>query len=119
MAGDVTKEAVWYYGATPSYGGTPYKSPDESNSYVFKGWDKEIVPVTGDVTYTALFDAIERVYTVVWNIDGATTTQYYHYGDKPVYPGENELESLAENGYIILAGATKIHTYNKDHIVED
>ena len=36
-----------------------------------------------------------------------------------VYPGENELESLAENGYIILAGATKIHCYNKDHIIED
>ena len=36
-----------------------------------------------------------------------------------VYPGENELASLAENGYIILAGATKIHTYNKDRIIED
>jgi len=36
-----------------------------------------------------------------------------------VYPGENELESLAENGYIILAGETKVHTYNKDHIIED
>jgi len=36
-----------------------------------------------------------------------------------VYPGENELDSLAENGYIILSGATKIHTYNKDHIIED
>ncbi|MCR4569182.1 MAG: butyrate kinase [Bacteroidales bacterium] len=36
-----------------------------------------------------------------------------------VYPGENELESLAENGYMILAGETKIHTYNKDHIIED
>ena len=36
-----------------------------------------------------------------------------------VYPGENELASLAENGYIILAGETKIHTYNKDHLVED
>lgn len=36
-----------------------------------------------------------------------------------VYPGENELGSLAENGYIILAGDTKIHTYNKDRIIED
>ncbi|MBQ9185481.1 MAG: butyrate kinase [Bacteroidales bacterium] len=36
-----------------------------------------------------------------------------------VYPGENELGSLAENGYIILAGATKIHTYNKERIIED
>ena len=36
-----------------------------------------------------------------------------------VYPGENELESLAENGYIILAGDTRIHTYCKDHLIED
>ena len=36
-----------------------------------------------------------------------------------VYPGENELESLAENGYIILAGKTKIHTYCKDRLIED
>ena len=90
VAGDVTRETVWYYGATPSYDGTPYKSPDESNSYVFSGWDKEIVPVTEDVTYTALFDATEREYTVVWNVDGATRTQYYHYGETPVYPGEND-----------------------------
>ena len=36
-----------------------------------------------------------------------------------VYPGENELESLAENGYMILARETKIHTYNKERIIED
>ena len=36
-----------------------------------------------------------------------------------IYPGEKELESLAENGYIILAGETKIHTYDKDRIIED
>ena len=36
-----------------------------------------------------------------------------------VFPGEDEIASLAENGYLILAGQTKIHTYNKDHIIED
>lgn len=36
-----------------------------------------------------------------------------------VYPGENELESLAENGYMILEGDATIHTYNKDRIIED
>ena len=36
-----------------------------------------------------------------------------------VYPGEDEINSLAENGYIILSGQTKIHTYNKDRIIED
>ena len=36
-----------------------------------------------------------------------------------VFPGEDEINSLAENGYMILSGQTKIHTYNKDRIIED
>ena len=28
-------------------------------------------------------------------------------------------EEIIQKGYIILAGATKIHTYNKDRIIED
>lgn len=35
-----------------------------------------------------------------------------------VYPGENELDSLAENGYLILAGAVKIHRYDKERLLE-
>ena len=31
-----------------------------------------------------------------------------------VYPGENELESLAENGYGILSGEFEIGTYHRD-----
>lgn len=73
---------------TPSFDGTPYKSPDKDYSYIFTGWDKEITPVTGDVTYTAQFARTQRVYTVTWNVDGVTTVQTYSYGDTPVYPGE-------------------------------
>ena len=29
-----------------------------------------------------------------------------------VYPGENELESLAENGYGVLAGEFEVKTYS-------
>ncbi len=36
-----------------------------------------------------------------------------------VYPGEDEINSLAENGYLILSGKTKIHTYDKDRLIED
>ena len=36
-----------------------------------------------------------------------------------VFPGEDEIASLAENGYLILSGSVKIHTYNKDRIIED
>jgi len=35
-----------------------------------------------------------------------------------VFAGENELESLAENGYHILAGAVKVHRYDKDRLVD-
>jgi butyrate kinase len=36
-----------------------------------------------------------------------------------IYPGEDELESLAENGYGILAGEFEIKTYNREYIIED
>lgn len=36
-----------------------------------------------------------------------------------VFPGEDEINSLAENGYMILGGQTKVHTYNKDRLIED
>ena len=36
-----------------------------------------------------------------------------------IYAGENELESLAENGYNILAGAVKVHRYDKNELLKD
>ncbi len=39
--------------------------------------------------------------------------------DIRIYPGENEIRSLAENGYIVLSGKATIHTYNKDRLIED
>ena len=66
----------------------------------------DVIILTGGVAYSKdITDAITK------KVDWVAPVK--------VYPGENELASLAENGYIILAGATKIHTYNKDHIVED
>ena len=99
VAGDTTKVTHWYYGMTPSYDGTPYKSPDESYSYVFSGWDKEITSVTGDVTYTALFDKTAREYTVIWNVDGAETKQTYHYGDTLVCPFDTDPVRISTSEY--------------------
>ena len=65
----------------------------------------DVIILTGGVAYSKdITDAITR--KVEW------------VAPVRVYPGENELNSLAENGYIILAGDTKIHTYNKDRIIE-
>ncbi len=66
----------------------------------------DVIILTGGVAYSKdITDAITR--KVEW------------VAPVKVYPGENELNSLAENGYIILAGATKIHTYDKNRIIED
>lgn len=66
----------------------------------------DVIILTGGVAYSKeITDAIAKKVTWLAPVK--------------VYPGENELESLAENGYIILAGQTKIHTYNKDRIIED
>ena len=40
----------------PEYeGGIPEKPADREYTYVFEGWQPEIVPVNGNATYTAVF----------------------------------------------------------------
>lgn len=110
IAGDVTRTTKWYHGAQPSFDGTPYKSPDFNNSYEFTGkWltangDEiaEIPVVTGNATYEAVFRAVERIYTVKWDVDGRIYEQTYTYGqavecpfsasNPPVRPSTNEYD---------------------------
>ena len=61
------------YGATPVAPETaPVKPYDDDNHYTFKVWDKEIAAVTGDVTYTAEFDAVAHVYGDWQEVTAAT-----------------------------------------------
>ena len=67
--GTVLQQSTWSYGATPSYNGaTPTKNGAE-----FAGWTPEITTVTGDATYTAIFN---EFFTVTYeNWDGTTTSK--------------------------------------------
>ncbi len=58
---------------TPAYPGTPVKAPDPQYTYTFTGWDKELAPVTGDVTYTAQFSATVNKYSVTFVDEDGTT----------------------------------------------
>jgi hypothetical protein len=50
-------------GATPEYNGaTPTKAFDGKYYYDFKGWTPEITAVTGDATYTAVFEKADINY---------------------------------------------------------
>jgi len=79
------------YGETPAYTGeTPTKAATDEFTYTFAGWDKEIVAVTGEATYTATFDATKNEYTIKFVNDDGTELQSgkVKYGETPAYTGE-------------------------------
>ena len=95
MNGDtVLKTELAAYGETPVYSGeTPVKEGDAQHSYEFKGWTPEITDetvVTGDVTYTAVFEEVINTYTVTWEDEDGTileTDENVAYGTVPEYNG--------------------------------
>ena len=52
-----TTTEVYEKGAMPSYKGETTKTEDKHCTYTFAGWDKALVAVTEDATYTAQFTA--------------------------------------------------------------
>ena len=79
------------YGTTPEYNGaTPTKTGDAQYSYTFKGWSPAVDTVTGNITYTAVFEETINQYTITWkNWDNTLLkTEQVPYGNTPVYSGE-------------------------------
>ena len=49
------------YGVIPVYiGKEPRKAEDEEHIYAFVGWNPEVVAVTGDATYTAMYEQLPK-----------------------------------------------------------
>ena len=89
--GDVLEEREFEYGKTPFYSGeTPTKDNTAENTYSFAGWDKEIVAVTEDVTYTATYSAEKNKYRIIFrDLEGNVIFEgMFEYGEVPVYAGE-------------------------------
>ena len=87
---EIYDEQILEYGATPVYKGKePTKARTQQYTYSFKGWDKEIDIVTGNIVYSARFDATVNKYTVKFvNYDGTLLSeQALDYGTVPAYTG--------------------------------
>lgn len=55
------------YGSMPFYNGiNPTREEDVDYTYTFTGWMPAFVPVTEDAVYTAVYEATQRKYTIIF-----------------------------------------------------
>lgn len=101
---------------TVEYGKMPTTPANPSREgYDFTGWDKSVVSVTGNATYTAQYKV--KTFTITWVLDGVSTTTTCEYGSTPTPPyavGENVSvngSSYTIKGYPTIEVATKNATY--------
>ena len=89
-------------GTMPTYDGNePTKEGDDQYTYIFIGWAPEVSEVTGDITYTAVFEQTVNTYTVTWvNWDGTEleVDTEVPYGTMPTYDG-NEPTKEGDDQY--------------------
>ena len=80
--------------------------------YIFKGWDKQIVEVTGNVTYTAIYDKTYIDYEVKFVNDDGTVinTTKYHYGDTVKAPSNPVKTADAQYTYTFANWTPEIKT---------
>ena len=86
--GTPLSSAVYRRGETPVAPAGPTRAADNTYTYVFTGWDKEIVPADGDASYTAVYEGRYIEYTVLFtDWDRKTISeQILHYGDAVTVP---------------------------------
>ena len=90
------------YGTTPAYTEAPQKAGDAQYSYIFSGWTPDVVPVTGDADYTALFTANVNSYKVTWLNDEGNVLRVdnaVEYGTAPSYGAFPTKASTQEFSY--------------------
>ena len=105
------------------YGSTPTRPENDTCKYFFKEWSPEFVSgttkVTGDMTFTAVFDKSYKSYTVTfknWNGDELDKQEGLHLGDVLTYKGQTPTKPYTDeyvytfigwnNGFV--DGVTKV-----------
>ena len=103
---------TYHYGDTVEVPQTPAKPSDNTYSYTFAGWDKEVTTVTGNTTYKATYTPVYIEYTIAFNdYDGTEiTSAKYHYGDTVTTPANPTREADNTYTYVFKAWDKEVVT---------
>jgi hypothetical protein len=85
--GSVMQTISVAYGTTPVYSGaTPTRAESDSCTYTFSGWSPKLGPITGDVTYSSVFDETMKKFLVRFmNGKNILEMKMVAYGEMPEY----------------------------------
>lgn len=105
--GKILQQSEFAWGSNAYYQkATPTKDPTAQYTYTFSGWDNKVTRVTGDVTYTAVYDKTINQYTVTFkNEDGKVLqTGLVDYGTMPAFNGETPVKAATVEYTYTFAG---------------
>lgn len=110
--------AKYHYGDAVTAPTNPTREADNTYTYVFKAWDKAVVAVAEDTTYTATYTPTYIDYTVVFkNYDGTElSSATYHYGDTVVEPADPTKASDEAYDYEFVGWDKTVTTCDGDKI---
>ena len=127
--GTELSKATYHYGDDVEAPETPSKPADNTYTYEFVGWDKDVVACVGDATYTATYNSVYIEYTIVFeNIDGTEISKKtYHYGDEITVPEDPSKEADLVGTYtftgwdseITVCEGNKVYTATYDIVYID
>ncbi len=86
VVGDSRLTESYLWGETPVCPLPTEKEGDATTTYVFDGWSTPISPVSGNVTYTALYREEKAKYTVTWVIGTESIDTVWSLGELPSCP---------------------------------
>jgi hypothetical protein len=108
--GSVLSEDLWEYGSIPTYSAIPAKPATAQYTYTFAGWNPEVVAVTGEATYTAMYDSVVNQYTITFqNYDGSVlSANNWEYGTIPSYTAIPAKPATAQYTYTFAGWTPEI-----------
>lgn len=109
---EITDAGLVEVGTVPEFTGSTDKASDDKYDYKFAGWDtdadgiadylpdEEFSAITGEIKFVAVYEAVEKTFSVIWDVDGRITEKQYKEGETPIYYGSTEKASTGTTYYV-------------------